>query len=335
MDLGSGVRIFTRADTASTPDTSTQIGKILNEPEGDGVGQYSQPGAEGSSQESQTSPQSVHQSDILGPQEWVAAPSSELETPQQVYDQVQVQDGECTDTQGPSAEGRLVGLNRSQGCLPLCTYQREGQEVPLIPMGGQRVRIPMSPFWPQQCPKSFYKAIEASDGPSSPERVEEHDIPGQYAADGAVQTGSNTQVSGSLVADETAGVQGQKSQLTPTNRLVYLGLTINTTHLTLTLTEKKVQKIIMGCQLALQEEQITVKGLVEINRYDVSDNTRSSSCTTPLQRASGVEDTTSKEDAVFQGESPINRKVETGATMVDNNAQLMEWTPHSPPSSQT
>ena len=42
-----------------------------------------------------------------------------------------------------------------------------------------------------------------------------------------------------------------KSQLLPTHKLVYLGLTIDTTLMTLTLPEEKVQKTLKGCQFTL------------------------------------------------------------------------------------
>jgi hypothetical protein len=56
-------------------------------------------------------------------------------------------------------------------------------------------------------------------------------------------------------------VNWEKSQLLPTYKLVYLGLTINTTLMTLTLPEEKMQKILKGCQSALQRDRLSVRDL--------------------------------------------------------------------------
>ena len=52
-----------------------------------------------------------------------------------------------------------------------------------------------------------------------------------------------------------------KSQLLPTHKLVYLGHTIDTTLMTLTLPEEKVQKILKGCQSTLHKDIVSVRDL--------------------------------------------------------------------------
>ena len=56
-------------------------------------------------------------------------------------------------------------------------------------------------------------------------------------------------------------VNWEKSQLLPTYKLMYLGLTINTILMTLTLPEEKMQKILKGCQSALQRDRLSVRDL--------------------------------------------------------------------------
>ena len=52
-----------------------------------------------------------------------------------------------------------------------------------------------------------------------------------------------------------------KSQLLPTHKLVYLGFTINTILMTLTLPEERLQKILKGCQSALHKNRVSVRDL--------------------------------------------------------------------------
>ena len=56
-------------------------------------------------------------------------------------------------------------------------------------------------------------------------------------------------------------INWEKSQLSPTHKLLYLGFTIDTTLMTLTLPEGKVQNIIKECQSALCKEVVSVRDL--------------------------------------------------------------------------
>ena len=59
-------------------------------------------------------------------------------------------------------------------------------------------------------------------------------------------------------------IKWEKSPLLPTYKLVYLGLTINTTLMTLTLPEGKVQKILRGCQSTRSKDRVLVRNLLRL-----------------------------------------------------------------------
>ena len=76
--------------------------------------------------------------------------------------------------------------------------------------------IPVPTIRLEQCSKGLHKATEASDGPSQEARG---DIPGRYATDGKVKTGTGATGAGG----SDSPINWEESQLTPTKRIIYLG----------------------------------------------------------------------------------------------------------------
>ena len=125
-------------------------------------------------------------------------------------------------------------------------------------MGRQDVRVSLRAL---QCTVNLHQTIEAGDGPSQEERSAEHDFPGRHVAAGRIKAESGMVITGSLESPQTAWVPNQMGEIQPSAIPQVGGLEINTTLMTLTIPEEKVQRIQHGCQMALQTGCLTVREL--------------------------------------------------------------------------
>jgi hypothetical protein len=108
---------------------------------------------------------------------------------------------------------------------------------------------------------------------------------------------------------------------------VYLGLTIDTALMTLTLPEEKVQKILKGCQSTLRKDMVSVRDLSRL--IGMMSATTLAVLPAP-QRAPGLEDTNTEENTVLPDYGVSERGIEGRAGVVDRNAQPVERPPNSP-----
>ena len=249
-----------QATTGQTPQTNS----ICRRSTEDGFRRDPEAGSKISNQASTTEGRPVYQSDLLGPQERrIPAPCSQPEAIEPLVSEVQIQDGGCKSSSGPNKEGRLDDINRFKGRLPISPNFPGASKIPSVHLGGNDIRVSVSPLWPQQCPQGIYKVDETSDGAPETARNSECDIPGRYLIDGRVETGVGTMDTGDL---RLLGfrINWEKSQLVPTQVITYLGFIIDVTRMKLTLPEEKVQQIITDCQSATNKGRVTVRELSKL-----------------------------------------------------------------------
>ena len=198
-------------------------------------------------------------------------------------------------------------------------------------MGGESVRVSVSPLWPQQCSKGFHKATETGNGPPQTEGATEHDLPRRYVADGRIKTRSGTPVTGSPGPSQAAGVQDQlgKVSATPNTQTGVSGPHNRHNPHDSDLTRRKGAEDSEEMPINSQQGQSVSEGLVEANRNDVGNNTGSLASPTTIQRASGIEDKNTEENTVLPDYGASEQGVENRAGVVDNNAQQVEWPPNS------
>ena len=121
----------------------------------------------------------------------------------------------------------------------------------------------MPSLWPEQCPKNLHKAAQTSDGTTEKRGNPEPDIPGRLVTNGGVKGGTGAT---DLTLLRLLGfmINWEKSHLTPTQVITYLGFLIDLTNMTLTLPEEKVQRIISDCQAAALRGEVSVRELSKL-----------------------------------------------------------------------
>ena len=91
-------------------------------------------------------------------------------------------------------------------------------------------------------------------------------------------------------------INWEKSQLLPTHKLVYLGLTIDTNLMT-DLTRCKGEEDPEGMPINPQQGQSVSEGLVEANWNDIGNNTGDLASPTTLHSVPGIEDKNTEENS--------------------------------------
>ena len=134
----SGSWLQVRTTDNSNPEVaSTNFGGWESPPDKRGGAKAND---QGCSKEGQPMCRSVPQSDIPSSQEgWVVQTSSKPKTPEPVFAEGTLQDGELGDDKGPAERGRLDGLHRSQRCIPVCPNLGGPPEIPTVSMARQHL----------------------------------------------------------------------------------------------------------------------------------------------------------------------------------------------------
>ena len=125
----------------------------------------------------------------------VSASGGESETSESFCPKTPLQDGRGWHVEGPTAEERLVGFYRPEGCLPLYPDSRERQEVPTLPVERADIRVLVPPLRAQQCTQSFHKALKTSNGPPETTRYTYNNLSGRLVSNGSIK-GRDGQPSG-------------------------------------------------------------------------------------------------------------------------------------------
>ena len=328
---GDGVPFGVNLRTATRQ--TTQADTTYNGAKQDDSRQNPGTGTEVGDMEGQTPTGPVYQPDLPSPQEGrIAATSGQSEATELFDGKMQIQNGECENIEGPCQEERLDGLDRPEGRLSLGTNRGRGQEISPVCMGGESVRVSVSPLWPQQCSKGFHEATETGNGPPQTEGVTEHDLPRRYVADGRIKTRSGTPVTGSPGPSQAARVQDQlgKVSATPNTQTGVSGPHNRHNPHDSDLTGRKGAEDSEEMPINSQQEQSVSEGLVEANWNDVGNNTGGLASPTTLKRAPGIEDKNTEENTVLPDYGVSEQGVENRAGVVDDNAQQVERPPNSP-----
>ena len=90
------------------------------------------------------------------------ATSRQLEIPQHTGCSPPLQDGVHQDSEGVADTGGLNSEVRSQECLPVHPNSQVTSEVPMFPMGEQRMAFLGPSLWSEQCTVHLHQDFETS-----------------------------------------------------------------------------------------------------------------------------------------------------------------------------
>ena len=150
----SALPVQTTATTANVPG-GPAVGKRGN-------GQVAHQAGGG---QSSTDRRGVCESNLFGSKKGPYAEASyQLKAPQPLHSEAALQNGGSTCSEGPSAERRLDGFGRSEGCIPVNTHVERAQKTPSVPMGRAALPVSVSPIRAVQRPANVHKDPETSVG---------------------------------------------------------------------------------------------------------------------------------------------------------------------------
>ena len=125
----------------------------------------------------------------------------------------------------------------------------------------------MPTLWPQQCPSSVYKTDEACDGIAASEGAPSDIVLGRHVADGSVKGRVKVVHKVSPTTPAAVRVQhqlGQICSLPYTQRIQFLGFTVNSVEMSISLPREKVTKISQACRAMLRQPFTTVQELSQM-----------------------------------------------------------------------
>ena len=134
------------------------------------------------------------------------------------------------------------------------------QKICAVSLVREVLQVSLPLFWTRPSTKNFYKITQNSSfSVASPEHTK-YDLLGRHVVNRPYsrrningQRHSNLPSSTTRVCTEL-----KKSVLTPTRRIEFLGVTVDSLIMTLSLPEKKVSKFQKQCQELLQQTQVPI-----------------------------------------------------------------------------
>ena len=187
-----------------------------------------------------------------------------LKSSQQVYSIQEFQNGSLALLEIPSRKRRFSLQDRSGRCLFPSATVHELKKVCEICLVGKSLRICLPVFWVRTCSQDIFKTIKGTN--SSTETAEHlviylHDI---------LLMGRTEEISMSrdtlifLVQHLGFAINLKQSVLKPSQQRYFLDLKIDTHTMSLALTEKKIEKVILKCQNLLSHPQTNVLELAKL-----------------------------------------------------------------------
>lgn len=173
-----------------------------------------------------------------------------------------LQNGRDTHVKRPFKERRLYGKIRPQGCI---LHSSGVDQSPKIPEHNVGVCLPS--FWPSQCSQGVHQNYEtcyrhvAQNG-SKINSLYLDDI--LIMAESKQLATQHAQLVASTLENLGFVVNYEKSVLTPSLQMEFLGFLVDSKTLTLALPHEKVRKIQRECQKALTVPSLTLRKLASL-----------------------------------------------------------------------
>ena len=139
----------------------------------------------------------------------------------------------------------LTGPDR---CIFFSTCKQFFTEIPTVLLVESALHVHSFSQWVSMLPQIIDKIVETSDGPSSYARLCVNNLYWWHTADRELRVQN---VKSSLALFESLGfvVHPTKSVLTPSHKIIYLGLEIDSTQMAVVPTLERKQKILSTCSL--------------------------------------------------------------------------------------
>ena len=196
---------------------------------------------------------------------WIGEVGDQPETPKPVHPPNPFQDGEPGNNSRPAERGRLDGLNRLKGCLPISHNMGGPQKVSEISMERQSVRVPIPFVWPEQCTTCIHQIIEARPCKVSSSGNETDNVFGRYVGDGAEQGETREPSSSDNIPSRAVGFCSQQGEIAtdpyPGNPLPFI---VDSKEMKIRLLEEKVAQISMACRKIRKRGCASVRELARL-----------------------------------------------------------------------
>ena len=160
--------------------------------------------------------------------------------------------GEHFLSEDTSEKGRLYAMHRPKGCcISFCQRTQVLTKIPVFPMEKQMLCLPRPVIWAKYRPQGIYKANKTHSRLRAEKRYSNNRLPGRLPSPGLihkrVKSKHSTNTRYSAVA-RFFTIIWEKSMVVPTQSLTFLGLSIDSQSMSLSLLEKKIMNIQSKCQ---------------------------------------------------------------------------------------
>ena len=160
----------------------------------------------------------------------------------------------------------LHDQDRSQGRILFGSYSPSESEIPEIPVAKQSIPVLFSSVRSEHCTVSVYSPHETSSRFPEETGCSPNLLPGRYAHNWFDPSRSQRLYPDGCESPKSAGViiNLDKSVLTPTQVITFLGFTINSITMRFTLPSEKVQKLLTLCRQLRSSSKVLLRTLAQL-----------------------------------------------------------------------
>ena len=197
---------------------------------------------------------------------WRSKTGHQSQGAQRVRGSATLQDGGHTHTKKPPTTRRLASENRSEGRIFCHHNSPRQQETPEIPTREQDLRIHLPPLRSCFGTMSLYQDPQTSSSSRTRVRDACDSLHRRHPPNGENQGGITGPGRRSSLLLQCLGftINTEKTIINPTQSLVFLGFTIDTTKMELSLPPEKIKKIRAESRKLLGAEHVSARSLARL-----------------------------------------------------------------------
>ena len=279
------------------------------------------------------------QSFILSPQKRRGhATSDRPQLPQSVHRQHALSNGSPISHKISFENRSLHDQTRLERCLPFGTDSPGIPKISTVHLERQNLPVPSAPLRIEHSPSSVHAVAKTSGSLSTESWSSPCDLSrrhSHYIGSSVEETRQFTEMTMSLLESSGFIINKEKSIFTPTQIITFLGFTINSITMQLTLPQDKVRSVRSHCHQMLSRPKVSLRSIAQI--LGLLESYRPAIWRDPLhmRRLQATDTGTTKFPTKLRGGSESLASLETGAAMVDTEHRTLQWKPCHDPSTRS
>ena len=192
--------------------------------------------------------------------------SDKFEATKCIYRILPLQNGKFAKSEIHVAKRRLHVQTRLKRCIFFSSLRKKFKAICSLSLVRKLVRVPLPLLWFETSTMNIHKIAKSANDNLTQDKHQNNNLLRRHAIDWSLFRRNNHETDTVIFLLQHLGfvINWKKSVLTPVQEIEFLGLTINSVTLELSLNKTKIQKVVSECQNLLNNPQTSILELTRL-----------------------------------------------------------------------